>query len=239
MSQKPKAKRLYVLAGYRASGKTTALNLAERRENFPIFPPETMDEFKLISKLNPKFATSSGFRTYDDFSDFKHIDQPIIGIHYDFVMPIQNLMQNLYKQKAAEKGLTLLTPKLWTGLLTKALNDGSIEREIGFQFAHWKSLSAAFESSEISIIMSDWNSNRLDWISRMERITSSSLEKQRGFQQHSFNIALFDDDLVFAERLYSSVHTQWARMLKKSGARHLWIQRTKEHYDVRATNFKT
>ena len=234
----PKAKRLFVLAGYRASGKTTALQIAGKNENFTIFRPESMPDFRLVQKANPQLEKSSGFHTYNDFSDLTGLTGRYLGVHYDFTMPLQNYAQHLFKTRATKLDLALHTPGTWTSILKEILDDGSLARCIANQFSHFERLSSAFEHTEISIVKTSWETNRGDWITRMERITGSTLEEQRRFQKHSFNVALFDDDLKLGARLYAHIHDQWERLLKASGQNYLWISRAGSHYDVRPTKTK-
>lgn len=123
-----KANHLFVLAGYRGSGKTTALNIAMHREGkFPIFPPATMDDFMSVGAGGRGDPKNAGFHRYDDFPKLARAPQDIMGIHYDLVMPIQNQAHAIYLKDASSADRGLHTPKAWTDILRTMLKNGHIE----------------------------------------------------------------------------------------------------------------
>lgn len=85
----------------------------------------------------------------------------------------------------------------------------------------------------------DWETNRSDWVTRLENTTSSNVKDQRKYQLHSFNIALFDEDIALGKRLYDITHAFWFKALKEGGSRHLIVHRKGGHYDVVPVNFPT
>lgn len=233
-----KAEHLFVFAGYRGSGKTTALKLArEGGEKFPIFPPNTMEDFKRIPPNPEGQQDNAGFRRYDDFPILVQTATPIMGVHYDMVMPIQNRARHLQANAPGNYMSNLTTPKMWTDLLHKMVAQGQIEKCLKDHFFQLVQLSNRYKKTDVSVLMSDWETNRADWVSRFEQTNDASIDERRKYLRHSFNLALFDEDVELGKHIYDMTHNFWLKTLKEGGSRHFVIKRTEGHYDVKAVNF--
>lgn len=224
--------KLYILAGYRASGKTTALRLANDRDDFPLFPPESMADFKRIRGAEGAPKSNSGFYSYHDVHEMSSSADTIAGVHFDFILPIQNMMRRMIAARDGSGPATVRTPQLWTKMLKTALEDGSIAANLRGQFEGLTKLRGSFHSSELSVLHSNWDTNRKGYLERLERQGKKPLDELRRQMASSFNIALFDHDLEFGRRLHEEVHRAWFEFLRNADQPFSWMTRNGPRYDL-------
>ena len=224
---------LFVLAGYRASGKTFALRAANKRDDFALFPAALMPDFKRIVKSKDAPRSNSGFYSLKGL-DAQHLRQnPVVGVHYDLLLPPQKLINDELVQRYAKSGWKKRTPAMVTDLLRQTIANGSLRDCIDQQVRDILEIGSAFDQVAFSFIQSDCKTNRQDWLARTLRKTGCTLDELRSAPKYSFNLSVFHDDPALGQTLYQFVHQTWFDKLNQYGCHYTIVERSGSSYAFR------
>lgn len=225
-------RKLYILAGYRASGKTSALHIANERDDFPLFRPPSMSDFKRISEFNSELSSNSGFHSLKQLGKHSAAEHQLLGIQYDLLLPLQSLMHELVASRYSPNERNNRTPEFYTQLIAENIENGVLYKSIHHQLAQIVKMARAFDETEFSFIKSNWDANRKDWIMRVERLTGRPVEKLRSDPQYSFNLAVFGNNPTLGQKLYDFIHNSWIEALDQTGITYMSVKRSGTHYDL-------
>ena len=229
--KKKQCRILFLLAGYRASGKTCALRAANMHENIMLFKPSAMAEFRRIRSLDGAPPENSGFYSLKTLEEQHLRKRELIGIHYDMLLPLQTAINEQFIQSYSKLNWRQRTPSLIGSLIRKNLESGFIYDCIHQQIKGIKELGENFDKLEISIIQSDWATNKSDWLGRINKKTGVTVEELQSQPKYSFNLAIFHTDPDLGQELYQFVHRTWYELMDEWGIEYMRVSRSGEYYD--------
>lgn len=230
---------LFVLAGYRASGKTIALRTANARDDFMLFSPASMPDFKRIAESRNAPRSNSGFHSLKTLDQQRLRQDRVLGIHYDLLLPPQKMMNEQLVQRYSRSGWRERTPDMFTRLIRENIDSGCLLDCIRQQVARISDIGAGFDRTEFSLVQSDWETNRKDWLERTETKTGRTPGELRAEPKYSFNLAVFCEDPALGFELYQFVHQAWEETLRRSGFGYVTIRRSGSHYEFREVGSPT
>lgn len=232
-STKDPRRTLFVLAGYRASGKTIALRTANKRDDFTLFRPSSMPDFKRILKSHNAPSSNSGFHSLKKLDEQRLRQDQVVGIQYDLLLPPQKLMNEQLVQRHSRSGWKERTPEMFNELIRENIDSGFLLGFIRQRVLQILEIGSAFDMAEFSFIQSSWEINRKDWLERTVRKTGRALDELRLEPKYSFNLSVFQDDPALGQELYQLIHQAWYEILNQSGFNYMIVDRSDSHYDCR------
>lgn len=232
-STKNSRRTLFVLAGYRASGKTIALRAANKRDDFTLFRPSSMPDFKRILKSHNAPSSNSGFHSLKRLDEQRLRQDQVVGIHYDLLLPPQKLINEQLVQRYSRSGWKERTPEMFTELIRKNIDSGFLLDCIRQGVLQILEIGSAFDIAEFSFIRSSWEVNRKDWLERTVRKTGRALDELRLEPKYSFNLSVFQGDPALGQELYQLIHQAWYEILDQSGFNYMIVDRLDSDYDFR------
>lgn len=224
---------LFVLAGYRASGKTVALRTANKRDDFTLFRPSSMPDFKRILKSPNAPSSNSGFHSLKKLDEQRLRQDQVVGIHNDLLLPPQKLINEQLVQRYSRSVWNERTPEMFTELIRENIDSGFLLDCVRQRALQILKISSAFDIAEFSFIQSNWEINRKDWLERTVGKTGRALDELRSEPKYSFNLSVFQDDPALGQELYQLIHQAWYEILNQSGFNYMIVDRSVSHYDFR------
>ncbi len=234
-SENDRCRVLFLLAGYRASGKTTALRIANTRDDLALFNPSVMSDFKRVRGLPGSPSKNSGFHSLKTLEENCLREHELVGVHYDMLLPLQVAINDRFIQSYSRLTWRQRTPDMMGCLIRESLENGFLYNCIHQKLSEIIRLASGADRIEVSIIQSDWATNKSAWLERAQRSTSLSLEDLQSQPKYSFNLAAFHTDPDLGEELYNFVHRTWYELMDLWGVNYMRVFRSGSCYDCQAS----
>lgn len=226
-------KTLFLLAGYRASGKTSALRMANARDDLMLFNPSSMADFKRVRSLDGSSTKNSGFHSLKTLEERHLRENELVGIHYDMLLPLQAATNERFVQAYSRLIWRQRTPDMMVAMIRELLDSGTLYNCIRQNFLEIMSLAERAEQVAVSIIQSDWATNKSDWLQRAKRTSGLTLKELQLQPRYSFNLAIFHTDPELGRELYHLVYRTWYGLLDQSGIEYMRVSRCGVNYDCK------